>query len=69
MLITKEQDLLKGIILMSLYSIGLGIPFIISALIIDKAKELFNFIKKHYGVVKVISGILLILSGLYLIIF
>lgn len=69
MLITKEQNLIKGIILMSLYSIGLGIPFIISALIIDKAKELFKFVKNHYRIVKIISGVLLIVSGIYLIFF
>lgn len=69
MLIVKEQDIIKGLILMSLYSIGLGIPFILSALLIEKSKVVFNFIKKHYNVVKAISGALLIISGIYLIIF
>ena len=36
LLIAKEQDVLKGIIMMLLYSIGLGIPFIISAILIEK---------------------------------
>ncbi len=66
--ITKEQDILKGITLMIFYSIGLGIPFIISAILIDKMKKLFSFIKKHYQAFKVVSGLILIVAGIFLII-
>ena len=65
LLIAKEQNILKGIILMVLYSIGLGIPFLISVVLIEKLKEMFNFIKKHYNVIKKISGIILIIMGIY----
>ena len=67
MLIAKEQDLVKGIVLMLIYSIGLGIPFIISAILLEKLKELFTFIKKNYGKIKKISGIILIIMGIYMI--
>ena len=69
LLVASKQSMLKGIILMLLYSIGLGIPFIISAVLIEKLQELFSFIKKHYGIIKKISGIILILMGLFTIIF
>lgn len=69
LLIAKQQDMVKGIIMMLLYSIGLGIPFIISAILIDKLKNVFNFIKKHYNIIKKVSGIILIISGIYIIIF
>ncbi len=69
LLIAKEQDILKGIILMLLYSIGLGIPFIISAILIEKLKNVFDFIKKHYDVIKRISGVILIGAGVYMIFF
>lgn len=69
LLIAKEQDILKGIIMMLLYSIGLGIPFIISAILIEKLKNVFDFIKKHYDVIKRISGVILIGAGLYMIFF
>ena len=69
LLIAKEQDIIKGIILMLLYSIGLGIPFIISAVLIEKLKNIFDFIKKHYDVIKRISGIILVIAGLYIIFF
>ena len=69
LLIAKEQDVLKGIIMMLLYSIGLGIPFIISAILIEKLKNVFDYIKKHYDIIKKISGVILIGAGLYMIIF
>lgn len=69
LLIASEQDMLKGILLMLLYSIGLGIPFIISAILIDKLKNVFNFIKQHYDIIKKLSGIILIISGIYIIFF
>ena len=69
LLIAKEQNILKGIILMLLYSIGLGIPFIISAILIEKLKSVFDFIKKHYDVIKRISGVILIGAGIYIIFF
>ncbi len=67
LLVAKEQDIVKGIIMMLLYSIGLGIPFIISAVLIEKLKNLFDFIKKHYDIIKKISGIILIIAGIYMI--
>lgn len=69
LLIAKEQNIIKGIVLMFLYSIGLGIPFIISAVLLDKLKNVFAFIKKNYGIIKKISGVILILMGIYIIFF
>jgi len=68
-LIANQQDMLKGLLMMLLYSFGLGIPFIISAVLIDKLKNVFDFIKQHYDVIKKISGIILIIAGVYIIFF
>ena len=67
LLISQETNTLKGIALILLYSLGLGIPFIISALLTEKLKDTFNFIKKHYNIVKKICGIILIIMGIYVI--
>ncbi|MBR3614826.1 MAG: cytochrome c biogenesis protein CcdA [Clostridia bacterium] len=69
LLIAKEQELLKGILLMLVYSIGLGIPFVISVVLIEKLKEVFDFIKKNYKKVKILSGLILIGMGIYMIFF
>ena len=69
LMVAKQQEIGKGLLLMLVYSIGLGIPFIISAVLIEKLKELFNFIKKNYNIVKGFSGIILILMGIYMFIY
>lgn len=69
LLVAKEQDILKGIIMMLIYSVGLGIPFIVSAVLIEKLKNVFQYIKSHYDIIKKISGVILIIAGIYTIIF
>lgn len=69
LLIASEQNVTKGIIMIILYCIGLGLPFIISSILIDKLKNVFNFIKKNFKTIKNTSGIILIIMGIYLIFF
>lgn len=63
MLASQQGKVLTGIIMLLAYSLGLGIPFIISAVLIDKLKSAFNFIKKNYKIINIVSGSLLILLG------
>lgn len=69
LLIAKQQEILKGILLIITYSVGLGIPFILSVFLIDKIKNLFDIIKKNYDKIRKISGMILILMGVYVIFF
>ena len=69
LLVAKTESIIQGLIMMLLYSLGLGIPFIISAVFIDKLKTTFDFMKKHFDIIKKISGIILIISGIYTIFF
>lgn len=69
LLVAKHQDMLKGVLLMLVYSIGLGIPFIISVVLIEKLKQAFDIIKRNYNIIKKISGAILILIGIYTIFF
>lgn len=64
MLASQQGQTLTGIIMLLLYSLGLGIPFIASALLIDKLKNAFNFIKKNYKTINIISGLLLVSVGI-----
>lgn len=64
MLATQKGSTMTGIIMLLLYSLGLGIPFIVSALLIDKLKTAFTFIKKHYSVINKICGALLVIVGI-----
>lgn len=65
LIVAKGQNLIKGIILMLLYSIGLGIPFVISVVLMEKLKNIFSVIKNNYKIIKKVSGIILIVMGLY----
>lgn len=64
MLASQQGHVLQGMLMLLLYSAGLGIPFIISAALIDRLKSTFNFIKKHYSVINIISGSLLVIIGI-----
>lgn len=63
MLASQQGHVLTGILMLLAYSLGLGIPFVVSAILIDKLKNAFNFIKKNYKVINTISGALLIILG------
>ena len=65
-LASTSGTVVKGVLLLLCYSLGLGIPFVLAALLTDKLKRLFTFIKKHYKVIKIVSGSLLIVMGILL---
>ncbi len=64
MLASQQGQTLTGVWMLLLYSLGLGIPFLASALLIDKLKGAFQFIKRNYKTINIICGVLLILVGL-----
>jgi len=64
MLASASATALRGALLLLCYSLGLGIPFILSALLLSQLTSLFTFIKKHYRVVNIICGVFLIVVGL-----
>lgn len=64
MLASSSAAALTGVLLLVVYSMGLGVPFIISALLIDKLNAAFGFIKAHYRVINLVCGGFLILVGL-----
>ena len=63
MLASTQAHMVKGILMLLCYSLGLGIPFLLSAVLIDKLKETIQLIKKNYQVINTISGIFLIFIG------
>jgi cytochrome c-type biogenesis protein len=64
MLASQQGHVLEGMLMLLAYSLGLGIPFIISALLIDTLKSTFNWIKQHYAIINTVCGCLLILIGI-----
>jgi len=59
-----EQNLTKSILLLSFYSLGLAIPFIISGILIDKFLFLSKNFRKHISIFTKIGGVVLLLTGI-----
>jgi cytochrome c-type biogenesis protein len=64
MLASQQGHVMEGVLMLLAYSMGLGIPFVLSAVLIDYLKSAFQWIKKNYKVINVISGVLLIVIGI-----
>lgn len=64
MLASQQGHIIEGMIMLLAYSLGLGIPFVLSAVLIDYLKSAFNFIKKNYRIINTVCGCLLILIGI-----
>ena len=63
-LASQQGHVLQGMGMLLTYSMGLGIPFVLSAVLIDKLKSAFDWIKGHYRVINLVSGALLVLVGI-----
>ena len=63
MLASQQGHVLEGMLMLLSYSAGLGVPFLFSAVLIDRLKGAFNWIKAHYRQVNLVSGALLVMVG------
>ena len=64
MLASQQGHVLEGMLMLLAYSLGLGIPFVLSAVMIDYLKSAFAWIKRHYTVINAVSGCLLVVIGI-----
>ena len=64
MLASQQGHVAEGMLMLLAYSLGLGIPFVLSAVLIDYLKTAFNWIKRHYKVINMVCGSLLVLIGI-----
>ena len=64
MLASQQGHVVEGMLMLLAYSLGLGVPFVLSAVLIDYLKSAFNWIKTRYKVINTVCGCLLILIGI-----
>ena len=63
--VAAAQDTVgDGVRLLSAYSLGLGVPFLATALAIDRFFAAFAKIRRHYHKIEIVSGALLIVIGI-----
>lgn len=62
--IAATQDtIMQGVTLLAVYSAGLGVPFLLTALAIDRFFEAFARIRRYYRTIEIVSGALLVVIG------
>lgn len=64
MLASQRGSAMQGILMLLCYSMGLGIPFIVSAVLIERLKTTFNWVKSHYDMINKVCGGLLVVIGI-----
>ncbi len=64
-LASTSRSAAAGAILMAIYCIGLGVPFLITGLAFGKVAALFNIVKRHYPVVIITGGAVLVAVGIF----
>ncbi len=60
----QEDSIGRGTFLMAMYAIGLGLPFILSAVFINRTMGLMNRLKRRMSLIEKTMGVLLVLVGL-----
>jgi len=59
-----EENITKGILLLSFYSLGLAIPFVISGVLIDKFLFFSKSFRKYISIITKVGGAILLLTGI-----
>lgn len=65
-LASVSSTLWQGVGLLLIYALGMGLPFLLIAVTLDRSQRVLAAIKQRYRVIEVVSGILLILIGILL---
>lgn len=64
LLASQQGSAVGGVLMLLCYSLGLGVPFLIAALLLKQLQTCFSWIKAHYKIVNLVSGLLLVAVGL-----
>ena len=62
-LAAEEGTVQRGMLLLAVYSLGLGVPFLITSLAVDRFFAAFKRIRRHYKAIEVVAGLLMIVIG------
>lgn len=63
MLAMYAKNVAKGVVMLLLYSIGLGIPFLLCGIFIESLKDVFAVFKRHYNLINKVAGGILVVTG------
>jgi cytochrome c-type biogenesis protein len=63
-LASTQSGTARGALLLGVYSAGLALPFLFSAVAFNAATRSFSFFKRHYAAIQLVSGVVLVAMGL-----
>jgi len=62
-----QATLARGIVLLLAYSVGMGVPFLLAALLVERAGILIRKLSPYLPVIQRVTGVLIIIAGVILI--
>ena len=62
----SEGDVTRGTVLLGSYAVGLGVPFLLAAIFVQRSMTVMQSLKRHMGLIEKIMGLLLLAVGLAL---
>lgn len=62
-LASVQETVFQGVALLACFGLGLGVPFILFALLYEELKGVIGFLKKHSQTIKYVGGAVLIVVG------
>jgi cytochrome c-type biogenesis protein len=66
-LASTKQTVTQGMFLLAIYSAGLGIPFLLTSLALNKFLAFYSRFKRHFHAVEVVSGALVVAVGVLMV--
>lgn len=59
-----QETVMKGIVLLAIYSLGLGVPFLLTSIGLNQFLSFYGRFKRHFRAMEVVSGVLVVTIGL-----
>ena len=59
----NSATLRQGVLLLLIYSLGLGVPFLLIGLGLDRFSRLLKWLKPHLGKIEIVTGVIMIVMG------
>jgi cytochrome c-type biogenesis protein len=61
-----DATLTRGVALLSAYSLGLGVPFVVTGVAFDRMAGAFAVVKRHFRLINIVAGVFLFAFGFLL---
>jgi cytochrome c-type biogenesis protein len=66
-LAAREESVSQGAILLAVYSLGLGVPFLATSLAVNRFFAAFRRVRKYYRMIEIVAGLLMVVIGVLLV--